>query len=318
MKKTRGIKETKLVDVYEYPSPEKLDSISGSYFAIPASVILENTINEKRAAVFSFFSIRKGLDYSLLFSVNSISKWLRKQPDRHKNGVNDKIIQIIEYLKDKEYVTFYEKLKSSSCIEANFNLSKVLQECEHERFSIIYLDEINKILDYNDYNTKDSYMNNEIVLLVFAYLRMNIFRRKNKLFPEEVNLNDMHNTQYDIETRKEYNPDAYNCFYYEIAEDLGLSSRVISRSVEILNELKLIYSEPLPRVKYYDDDKEKWMTDHTIFCNWYKREGSYLLDDGEKYYLTEIENKKKKLNITYKNKKSKNKKSKKGGLLCGG
>ena len=94
-------------------------------------------------------------------------------------------------------------------------------------------------------------------------------------------------------------PDAYDCYYYEIAEKLGLTARTVSKAVDVLNELGLIYSEPLPRIKY----ENKWRTDHTIFCNTYKREGNYLLISGSEYYMTEIENKKRKLNIVDNRKK---------------
>lgn len=282
---------------YEYPTPIELDKISGNYFAIPASIILESNMNEKRATVFSFFSIRRGLDCSLLFSVNNIVKWTGKQPNRNANGINNKVIQVIEQLKHGGYLTLSEELTNSSCIEAIFNLDKISKECEYNRFAIIYLDELKSILNYQNTNSKDVFLNNDVILLVFAYLRMMICRRRNKLLPDEINLDNKNNHQYDISSRQLRSPDAYNCFYSDIADNIGVSSRVVSKAVDILNELGLIYSESLPRVKYNDGNKEKWRTDHTIFCNKYKRERSYLLASGSDYYLPEIENKKKKLNL---------------------
>ena len=116
--------------------------------------------------------------------------------------------------------------------------------------------------------------------------------------PEERNLNNRNDYDYDIEQRRLRCPEAYDCFYYEIANDLNLSPRTISKAVAALNELNLIYSEALPRIKYNDGDTIKWRTDHTIFCNVDKREGNQLLSQGEKYYLFEINNKKKKLNVS--------------------
>lgn len=287
-----------MMESYEYSSPKELDHISGNYFAVPSSIILDTNMNDKRVSVFSFFSIHRGLDCSLFFSINSIVKWIGKLPNRNANGINNKIIQIIEYLRHEGYLTLFEEPTNSSCIESNFNLSKISEKCEHERFAIIYVDELKKIMNYHNPNLKDSSVSNDIILLVFAYLRMKIFRRRNKLLPEEININNNNNHQYDIEIRKLKSPDAYNCYYYEIANELGLSDRTVSKTVAILNELNLIYSESLPRIKYHDGKSEKWRTDHTIFCNTYKREGNCLLISGKDYYLTEIENKKKKLNIT--------------------
>ena len=281
----------------EYPRPVKLDSVSCIYFAIPASIILAKEVNDKRVTTFSFFSIYRGLNCGLFFSINNIVKWTGRQPDRHKNGINSKILKSVEYMKNNEYLTYSEELTNSSFIEASFNLSKLSQECEYERFAVIYLDELKLILDYQNSNLKDAYLNNDIILLVFAYLRMKIYKRRNGLLPDEINIDNKNSHEYDIASRKQRAPEAYNCFYCEIAEDLGLSARTISKAVDILKELNLIYSESLPRIKYYEGNVEKWKTDHTIFSNVYKREGNYLLAGGENYYLLEIENKKKKLNI---------------------
>lgn len=284
---------------YEYSSPIELDAISGNYFAIPASIIMDTDMTEKRATVFSFFSIYRGLNSNLFFSINNIVKWTGKQPNRHTNGINNKIIQVIECLRDGGYLTLSEELNNSSCIEATLNLSKISEECDNDRFAIVYLDELKQIMDYQNPNAKDVFLNSDVILLVFAYLRMKIYRRRNKLFLEEISVDNQNNHQLDIETRRLRSPDAYDCYYYEIAEELGLTSRTVSKAVDVLNELGLIYSEPLPRIKY----ENKWRTDHTVFCNTYKRESNYLLISGSQYYLTEVENKKRKLNIVDNRKK---------------
>ena len=115
--------------------------------------------------------------------------------------------------------------------------------------------------------------------------------------PEEINYQNKNNHKYDIEARRIRSPEAYDCYYFEIAETLGLSTRIISKAIDILNHLGLIYFESLPRIKYHDGNNEKWRTDHTVFCNMYKREGNYLLASGNEYYLLEIKNKKRKINI---------------------
>lgn len=282
----------------EYSSILKLDSVLNNYFVIPSSIILDTDMTERRATVFSFFSVYRGLGCELFFSVNNIVEWMGKKPNRNSNGINNKIIKDIESLIDVDYLDVHDKLNNSSCISAAFNLSKLSQDCEYERFAVIYLDELKKILNYQNSNIKDSYINNDIVLLVFAYLRMKIYRRRNKLMPEEINFENKNNHEYDIAVRRKRAPEAYDCYYSEIANELELSARTISKAVEVLNELDLIYSESLPRIRYFDGNTEKWRTDHTIFCNTYKRESNYLLASGKDYYLTEIKNKKIKLNIT--------------------
>ena len=285
-----GMSET---NVYEYQNPVKLNGDSGIYFSVPDSVILDADANDKRVTAFSFFSIRRGLDRGVSFSINSIVKWIGRKQNRNSNGINGKLIQAIERLRDDEYISFSDKLTNSSCIDATFNTCKVSEECNRGRFAVIYFDELKKILDYKNPNSKDAFLNNDVILLVFAYLRMEIYRRSNSLRPEEINIGNKRSHELDVETRRIRCPEAYDCYYYEIAEKLGISARTVSKAVVVLNELGLIYSESLPRVNV----DGKWRTDRTIFCNAYRREGGYLLKDGSEYYLPEIDRKKKKLRI---------------------
>jgi hypothetical protein len=281
----------------EYSSPLELDIDSASYFVIPESIISNVDVNEKRITVFSFLSIFRGLNRSLFFSVDNVLKWIGKQPNRNPNGINNKIIQAIEYLEKEEYLTLSGELNHTSTVKIVLNLAKLTKECEHNRFAIVYLDEVEHILNYKNPNSKDSYLNSDVLLLMFAYLRMRIYRRRNKLMPEEINTDNKNDHNYDIESRRLRCPEAYDCYYFEIAKELGLPIKTIPKIAEILNEIGLVYIESLPRVKYHDGKTEKWRTDRTLFCNTYKREGNYLLSTGKEYYLIEVENKKKKLNI---------------------
>ena len=256
-------------------------------------------MNEKRTTIFSYFSVKRGLDNMCEFSVNSIIKWSKKKPDRHKGGINDKVLLAVGALVEEGYLSLEEKLTSNVTIDSTWNVEKITEECKRNRFAVIYLDELKKILEYQNPNPKDTLLNTDIILLVFAYLRMKIYRRRNMMMPEEYNLDSKNDHEYDIQQRRTRSPEAYDCFYYEIGNELGITARAVSKAVEVLNELQLIYSEALPRIKYNDGETIKWRTDHTIFCNYYKREGSNLLAQGEQYYLIEINNKKKKLNISY-------------------
>ena len=273
----------------EYPSPAKLDYPSGNYFAIPSSIILSDDVGDKRVTTFSFFSVRRGLDCKLSFSLNSLVRWAGRKPDRHKNGINSKFIKAVEYMIGEEYLRVHGNISNSAYADVSFEMSKVSDECnDKRRFAIIYLDELNKILEYKNPNPKDSFMNSDVVLLVFSYLRMKIFRRRNELLPEEINIDNRNDYEYDIKIRRASNPEVYSGYYCDVADDLGLTSRAVSKAVDALSDMKLIYHESLPRVKH---DNE-WKTEHTLFCNFYKREGRNLLAYGEDYYIPEIKRKK--------------------------
>lgn len=278
-----GVIKIDSAEKYEYPSPAKLEGDEGTYYAIPASIILATNIDVKRISIFSHFSIRRGLDRTVLFSINGIVKWMGRKSNRNANGINNKILQVIEFLRTNRYLQLSDEIGSGQYSEAILSLSKISEECEKHRFAIVYLDELKTIMAYRTPTPKDVYFSNDVVLLVFAYLRMEIYRRSNKL-----SLGDK-----DINTRKLDSPDAYDCYYVEIADDLGISARSVAKAVQVLKDIGLIYYEPLPRSQL----NGKWRTDHTIFCNAYKREGGYLLASGRGYYESEIKNKKKKLKI---------------------
>ena len=98
----------------EYSSHEKLKSASGNYYVVPVSIILNQDIDEKRVSVFSFFATKRGLDFNIEFSINSIVKWLRRKIDRHPNGINNKILNVLEQLIGEGYLTLLSDLSNTS------------------------------------------------------------------------------------------------------------------------------------------------------------------------------------------------------------
>lgn len=276
----------------EYPKPIKLVDDAAYYFVIPAEIILEQTINKKLVAVFSYFSIKRGLDRFVQFSVNDMVAWIGKKPNRNVSGINNKVKICIEWLSERNYLSQNQMKDNSSISKVFLNLNKVRQECDTNRFATIYVDELQKIMTYKNNGKNSDFPCNELVLLVFAFLRMQIYRRSNKLLPEEINIDNKGNCEFDIQQRRKKCPEAYDAYYYQIAKELDLPVDNVSKAVANLGEIGLICSEELPRFKNGD----KWCTDHTIFCNAYKREGSLLLDTGTDYICREISNKKAKLN----------------------
>lgn len=278
---------------YEYDNPvDKLDDDSRCLFAIPRSIILNKDIGEKRITVFSFFSIARGINYRLSFSVNEIVEWAGRKPNRNKNGINSKMFCSVGKLADYGYIEIFDDCAGSHRAKAKLNGSYIQEQANECSFAILYADEVEKILGYDGFDSGDKLLNNDVVLLMFAYLRMAIYTRPNRLKPEELNCDGNDNRSHDIDKRRINRPEAYNDYYDNMAEEIGVSPRVASKAVDILVELGLIYIEPLPRFKI----EGKWNTDHTIFCNIYKRgeynQRQYLLDEGEDYYLREIKNKK--------------------------
>ena len=187
----------------------------------------------------------------------------------------------------------------SSSVNIQFNLDHVRKLCDYERFAVIYVDEVKKILSYCETAPKDAFHNVDVILLVFAFLRLVIYKRRNRMMPEEINVDGKGSFELDVASRRQRCPEAYDSYYCDIASALGVSDRMVSYAVGALYKLGLIYFESLPRVNHgQENGEEDWRTDHTIFCNMYKREGSYLLASGSDYYNTEVKNKKIRLKYT--------------------
>lgn len=174
-------------------------------------------------------------------------------------------------------------------MKCEFNIGNYYEECSNG-YAVIYLDELKKIMSYKKENSKDNTLNSATILAVFAYLRNKIRRRPNELFPEE-------RTSDGIRKRKERLPDAYGSSFLDIANELNISSKTLSKIIDILEqELELIVTDRAYRVKNEDDE---FRTLPTIFANAYKREDKYLLDTGDNYSRTEIELKAKSLKRHY-------------------
>lgn len=284
----------------EYLHPSQLEGKSSYYFMVPRCLIQDSQAGSKRITIFSFLSIRRGLDKIVTFTINGIAKWMGKTPNRNPNGVNNKIMQLLRYLQSEGYVSLPRRIENTMLSEAEFNIDTVKKNCEGDTFAILYVDEVEDILHYKIRN-KENECNRDVVLLVFAWLRMRIYRRPNRMRPEEMNCDDKDKRENDIANRRKLFPEAYDCYYKDIAKDVGISERLVSKAVAVLNGLELIYSEPLPRSKNDDGD---WRTEHIIFCNYYKREKESLLAFGEDYYSEEVESKKNLINA-YKKKPKK-------------
>lgn len=265
-------------NVSEYGRGKPLPYPIGNYIMIPSDVILDTGANDKRVTAFSFFAMKRGVDGEVDFTLNDVVRWSGKKPNRHPNGINAIMAESIGHLRDEGYIALSGELGNTSRATAFFDPAASSRQRNSKCFATIYVDEVKKVLSYSNVNSKDSFFNNDILLLVFAYIRMMIYRRPNELRPGEA----------DIEQRKVKFPDTYNAYYDDIAERLGITQRAVSKAVDALNELGIVYSESLPRLK----QDNRWRTCHTIFANAYKRERGFLLAEGAGYYGPEIANRK--------------------------
>lgn len=265
---------------YQYEPIATLNGDAAKNFRIPKSVIVDTEMLGIRIAVFTYLSMYKGLNNKVCFSVPLFLDWAGYKSDAHAGGINDKTIWTLEAFSNLGYVIFLDdRLRTrNSCFEILFNTQLVHDRCFEESFAILYLDEIEKVMEYKNDNLQDRYLNRNIVLLVFAYLRQAIFRTPNELKPEE-------RSSEGIAARRERCIEAYNGNYKNIAMELGLTERTVSLAVNTLEQLELIRTAEAYRFKNEDGD---FRTPDILFANMEKRERNKLLATGEDYAMGEI------------------------------
>lgn len=255
-----------------------LEECKSKYIYVPMSVITDTELDVRRVSIFSYLRIHCGLNNVIGFTIPDMIEWFGGKPDRRTNGTNDKVLLALDTLSNRGYLTYLTDKSRSSYIKCEFNTAHYYDECSNG-YAVIYLDEIEKIMNYKKENLKDNTLNNATILLVFSYLRNKIRRRPNELYPEE-------RTANEIKKRKERYPDAYGSSYLDIANELNISSKTLSKIIDILEqELELIVTDRAFRVKNKDDE---FRTLPTIFANAYKREDKYLLETGDNYSRNEI------------------------------
>lgn len=294
---------------YEYKRIP-LEGLASKYIYVPLSVITDTELDIRRVAAFSYLRIHCGLNNIVNFTVPDIVEWCGGKPDRTANGSNSKILSTLDSFNDGGYLTYLTEKSRSSYMKCEFNSDYYYDDCS-DGFSVVYLDEIEKIMSYQKTNSKDSTLNNTTILLVFAFLRLMIRRRPNELNPEE-------RYPSNIKSRRGRFPEAYSGNIIDIANEIGISSKTLSKIIDILEcELNLIVTDRAYRVK---NENDEFRTLPTIFANAYKREYGYLLNVGENYSRTEIELKAENMKKHYQNykiDKSKRKYKKKGEVANG-
>lgn len=263
---------------YEY-SKTLLNTLESKYIYIPLSVIADTEIDAKRIGIFSYLRIRCGYDNIIGFTIPDMVEWCNMKPNKRTGNTNDKFLNVMDDLSDKKYLTYLTEKSKSSFMKCEFNMDYYYKDCS-DGYAVIYLDEIEKIMNYEKSNSNDNALTNTTILLVFAYLRHKIRRRPNELKPEE-------RYPEKVKERRERLPEAYDSNINDIANEIGISSKTLLKIIDILEEeLKLIVTDRAYRIKNEDGE---FRTPPTIFANAYKRENDSLLATGEEYSRNEIE-----------------------------
>lgn len=216
--------------------------------------------------IYSYLGSKRGLDDTIGFTINYLVNWLGFTPNRHKNGVNNAVINVLSQLKANNYISIdgdYNDNKSFCMASINPSMCDVL-----DSFALIYFDEFEKIRNFRSITGDKSTVNSSILLLVLAYIRCNMLRRH---VPFSGNKSDK--------------PEFCYRMYKDIASDIGISDRYISNSVKLLEQLSIIAAKELSR---YKDENDGWHTSVTMFVDQYRRTKNGNKTDPEYNYTDEL------------------------------
>lgn len=247
-----------------------------NYVTIPKEIIYDKDLGDKRVIVYSFLCCHRALNDSVGFSVPELVKWTGFIPNYHKGKINEKYLDVLELLSHYGYFEScpdFQKLKnignSNEYYKAQLNIEKFDVPKE---FGIIYFDELQKIINFKEELKKEnidtSRLSSAYILLLLAYIRVNLNRSVNK-------------------------PRCCFRLYKTISEDIGLSERYISRIVEILDIMNIIKFAECKRGRYKKDDGSYgFVTTSKIFADYrrFKKDGNgNVFLDNEYNYKSEIE-----------------------------
>lgn len=218
---------------------------------IPKDIIYDTSIGEKRILVFTFLCCRKSLDDTVALSIAEICNWSKMKLNRKPGKINDKYLSVLASFINSGYFYDTQNLKSTSFNNFNtyyrldFNMDKY---CSTKHFAIIYFDEIQKVINFKEelLNTKINMerLTSSYMLLVLAYLRVNMNRNTSK-------------------------PLCCYRLYKKISDDLGISERYVSRIVEVLDVLKIIKHDEMPKTRFKDSNGNWCFNTQTkIFANY--------------------------------------------------
>lgn len=243
-------------------------------------------MDSKRVAAYTFFWVWSGKNNKLMHSVESVVSWCKFVPNYHAGKINDSFIELINQLQSIGYISCNDDISVKPhtriiTTQLNNDWYEGIAD-RNERFARIYLDEIQKIMDY-DCGTKSKSLTNSNILLVFAYLRLKIIVRNN--------------IEGETPENIKRSPEVFYGYYKDISSELGINERTLSSIFQILSDLELIHLTHIRKPVVDSNGNQKWITFPTLFCNVYKRLGGFLIYDGKDYYEQETKNKIKTMNF---------------------
>ena len=247
------------------------------FVKVPRELIYASTVSEKRASCFSYLIFNSTLQDTVAYSAKQIITWCGFKPNwnrsKTKANIYDKFLDCMTWIYQNGYILNFEdtEFTGNNYCYSLLNTDKMFPS---DNFGIIYDFEIEKI---KNYKSKYRTLTQSTILLILSYIRVNLWKRSANL-------------EFQEEKLKKEKPEICNKQILEISNDIGISERLISRSIDILVELDIIDMSPMPR---FQDELGNWHTEDSIFVNKYKfirNEHGVIIKDNSYDYESELSN----------------------------
>lgn len=265
---------------FEFEERLKLEGLKSMFVTIPESIALDIfEYTDSEILLFIYLQMNSNFLGDVLFCEYDFVKWLGMKPSRKKGDILDKVEIALVRLAEQNFIKFqpHEKLGRNGVYNVHIESDVILKQ----KFAIIYFDEIFDIMKINFSGCKLGSYGKTFRLL--SYFRLNIYQRKNTFFSKD--------KEKEIAKRRREMPEVFNIHIKTIGEDLNMDRKTASKFVNILTDTGIIVKKKPFHVQY----ENRWYSPEIFFANAYKRQNGYLLASGEAYYLSEIEEKEKRM-----------------------
>ena len=242
-----NIEENKGLDITMLPPHPK------HFIKIPKEIILNQELSEHRVFAFLYLIYNQTLENNVHYSSQYMIQWCGYKPvwnRSRKENIHTKFKDCMNWFLDNEYISeFDEKDYTQSKFQtSSLNVVKI-RDCNS--FASLYDFEIDVIKEYvSQYKP----LTKSLLILTLSYIRAHTWIRKNEVSGHS-------------EKSKKAKPEMFHSTYTDIGESLGISRKMVSRIVTVLEELNLIKTKRMPKYKTSD---ETWHTDDIIFVCPYK------------------------------------------------
>lgn len=195
---------------------------------IPKDIIMDKSLGNKRVIVYLYLHEHMTIRGFVYWTINELVTWCGYKPESKKGGMNHQFIDCLQKFADLGYITSHPDFESLKSEPKNGNTFQCMEldvdnmECPQE-FGQIMSDEVSLILNFREIMTSAHNEPKPTVgkifpshlSLVLSYIMLNMSQDSSKL-------------------------SCCRKYYYEMAEDIGISKRYISQCTDILQNIGIL------------------------------------------------------------------------------